>query len=237
MATEILFGRKTPLRFFKSSVGALQNDAGQLPPAYLSLDATPRETHTYANEMSSYPIEDGATITDFIRRVPEGLSIDGFITNAPVPYLEINQDPLSSGTQSANIDRVRPAFEMLLQLAGYKIGELGKGVVIPSEALLVDIVTGLRAYTNMVLIKLDVPRDATTGDALRFTAEFRKMDKVQLQTTIVQPVVEKKPAAAGAAKQNAGTVSNGSQSTATAKAKATSAARKALDASAAFLQG
>lgn len=236
MATEIILGRKTPLRFYKSSDNTLQNDNGQLPPAYLSLDTAPRESHRYENQVSTYPVEAGATISDFIRRVPETLIVDGFITNAPIPYLDAQTSDYSSATTTPNkYDRVRNAFEMLLQIAGYKIGELGKGVVVPAEALLVDIVTGLRAYTNMVLVSLEVPRDGRTGDALRFTAEFRRMDKVQLQTVLVTYVVEKKPAAINAANQASNTTDSGAQGTDEATVKQRSAARKVLDTAAGIL--
>lgn len=42
-------------------------------------------------------------------------------------------------------------------------------------ATLVTVSTSLETYESMVLVTLSVPRDATTGDALRFSATFRRV--------------------------------------------------------------
>lgn len=42
-------------------------------------------------------------------------------------------------------------------------------------ATLVTVSTSLETYDSMVLVGLAVPRDATTGDALRFSATFRRI--------------------------------------------------------------
>ncbi len=48
-----------------------------------------------------------------------------------------------------------------------------------------DVKTGLKSYENMVLESLTVPRDANTGGAFKFTANFREIRIVQSELLAV----------------------------------------------------
>lgn len=185
MAIELLFGRKQATYFTKSGVTEVK---------LLQLDAAPREEHRYQNEVTRYPLENGAAISDNIRGIPEELTIDGFITNAPVRYLAGLRDAL---TYDEGVSHVQDGFEILMRMAGYSVTTTEGRTAIPTEPLLVDIFTSLRVFTDMVMTNFSIPRDAQTGDALRFSASFVKIEKADLETSKVINVSTKKTGTAG----------------------------------------
>jgi len=178
----------------------------------LVCDATLRETHEYRNTVTEWPIEDGANISDHIRRNPDEVEINGFVTNSPVNSANIERigqfvgsqtDPYIAGTVGAatnigglvykNLKRaessnqVELARDILLDISGRKVD--GSNVA----PKLVRIVTGLRVYSDMAMMSLSIPRDAKTGQAMPFTAKFKKVEKVTNETiTIPNPNPEVK---------------------------------------------
>ena len=167
----ILFGRKA------GKIGELQ------------LDAVLSEQHEYENEVSQFPLEEGADITDHVKLYPETIIIDGFITNSPIRVLYedvsevIKRKPgeaeVRRETRTNAINNVELAQDILLKISGRQI----QGNNTTPE--IVDIVTGLRVYTGMVMTSLSIPRNARTGQAIQFTARFTRIVTVQSETIAI----------------------------------------------------
>jgi hypothetical protein len=162
MAIELLFNRKNP-----GKIGILE------------LDAMLSERQKYGNDITNFPIESGSSISDHVIQAPEEVEIEGFVTNTPVEFL--------SGLRPEKDDRVLNAYLTLLEIAGYKYPNqayrYNKLTVISeakNEFKLVEIISGLRVYTNMGLVTLDIPLDAKTGDCIKFNALFRKVNIVEV---------------------------------------------------------
>lgn len=146
-----------------------------------AIDAAISEQHQRSAEATTYPVEDGADVTDHVRIDPIMVVIEGVVTDTPHGAV-------------AN-ERGQP-FETDEGLTGTLDSEL-----LPSEEALakleeiftarqpVRIETSLRAYDSMVLIGLDVPRDRETGHALRFTASFQELRIRQSRRTTVRVAV------------------------------------------------
>lgn len=178
MVVELLFGRKKATQF--------QGLGGGL--GLLTLDATLSEDGRFQNRITDFPIESGSFISDHILHDPETLTIEGFVTNTPVYILGnagariIHDEPYK--------EPVMDAYEFLLKAMGYSLpqnptGRLGARLVEPlSDPILVDIVTEFRAYTDMAVESLSVPRRPDTGDALVFTATFKKVRQVEVKYTL-----------------------------------------------------
>jgi len=126
---------------------------------FLELDATPSETHVYESRPTNYPVETGVLITDHIRREPEQLRLDGFITNSPTD-LATPAVPFTS-------DLAQLAFDFLEEV--YK------------ERHLVDVVTRFKTYFDMAMSRLSIPRTNRTGDALAFSCSFVRIVKVSTE--------------------------------------------------------
>lgn len=183
MALSILFGRKT---------------AGKI--GELTLDVSINETHSYVSDVTSFPVEDGATITDHVRKQPVRLSITGFITNAPVKLAGTPPSPVLRTSGTSN--RVELARDYLIDLY--------------NKSTLIDIIqTGLLVYVNMIMSSLSIPRGAQTGDAINFSAEFVQITKVQSEIVIIQNVSELDGRAPNINDQGQNTADTGRQTTKT----------------------
>lgn len=137
------------------------------------LDVTIREQHTRENRVTQWPVEDGSTITDHINNQPRRVTIEGFITDAP----------LLSGAQLA--PRAQNAFIELERM--WQAREL------------LEVVTQYRRYSSMAIQKLDVPKNPNTGQALRFTVDFVEVQKANSETVEIPqealPAREEQPPA------------------------------------------
>lgn len=122
----------------------------------LLLDVTIRENHIFENRVTQWPVEDGSTITDHINNQPKRVTIEGFVTDSP----------LASGPQIT--PRAQNAF---IELEG-----------IWKRRELVDVVTQFRRYSNMAISRVEVPKTAATGRAIRFTVDLVEVQKAASET-------------------------------------------------------
>ncbi len=146
----------------------------------ITLDAELTENHNFASQVTRYPVENGADISDHISIEPESVSIEGIITDSPI------------GGGNAE-GRYLKTFDDLEQLW--------------RKQDVVDVVTHLKVYQDMAIRSLSIPRDNKTGQALRFTADLQKVVKANRQEVMIPegnlaPVV----ADQGGATQNMGGV-------------------------------
>lgn len=113
----------------------------------LIFDVTIEESHTDELEISDHPVEQGAQITDHSFKKPSGLTIKAGQSN-------------SSGEQAGDLRTVE-AYNALLKLQ--------------SDREPFDVITGKRAYKNMLVKSLSVTTDRVTENVLMFTAELREI--------------------------------------------------------------
>lgn len=156
--------------------------------ATVALDASVHEKHLTQVDITDSPVEQGSDVSDSLRKKPAELTIEGVVTNFPLaggpsqtivvsdqdaePESDFQFVSSSSWTQG----RAEAAYDTLERLAG--------------SSTLFQVVTSLRVYDNMTLRLLEVPRDATTGHALRFTAHFKELKIVNnatVQIAVSQP--------------------------------------------------
>ena len=144
--------------------------AGQV---LVQVDACISDGPEYRNKISSYPVENGLDVTDHIYQESDELKIEGVITNTP----DNSYDP-----NNEEGDYVFNAHDALMQIVGrYNMQKTNP----PSDTeeypnpVLVDIIgTRNRVYTDMICESLSIPATKETGDALTFTASFKKVRMV-----------------------------------------------------------
>lgn len=134
----------------------------------LQLDATLAENHSFKAEITSFPVENGADITDHIRNAPIEITVEGMVTNSPIRVFA--GEPNNFSDQPFG-NRVTLALEELLRIR--------------EERELVELVTGLQVYENMGMRSLDIPRSASQGQVLQFSAVFREVALVGVETVTV----------------------------------------------------
>lgn len=157
----VLFGRKT-----LGKIGEL------------TLDATLYESHDYINQITRFPVEDGADISDHIKQEPDTYTVEGFITNSPINLLQRIADVNRDLSRSEVSNNVELALDALLKISGRTInGE-------KTAPQLVTVVSGLRVYKEMALEVINIPVNPRTGQAMNFTAkltEFRKVESITVE--------------------------------------------------------
>lgn len=152
----------------------------------LALDCTVTETHTATSTVTEHPVESGANITDHIRPDPVQLSITGIVSDTPIGSKQV-QRAVSVGGASVQVTQQEPPSSA----TGFGRAAWAKLDAIRVAAKPVKVVTRDKTYESMALVSLSVPKEAKTGGALYFTAQFKQVRIVFNRSTKV--VVAKSP--------------------------------------------
>ncbi len=152
----------------------------------VAIDCTVTETHTATATVTEHPVESGANITDHIRPEPVQLSITGIVSDTPIGSKQIQRAIEAGGTKVQITERETPT-----SAAGFGRTAWAKLEAIRAAAKPVKVTTRDRTYESMALMSLSVPKEAKTGGAFMFTAQFKQVRIVFNRTTKV--VVAKAP--------------------------------------------
>ena len=101
-----------------------------LPTGAREFDASIEESHEADVDVTEFPVEEGADITDHLRPRPERITINGIVSNTPLTLDPRRLLPSSSGR------------DITAYLKLKEIKDTGQ---------LVSIVTSLRQYANMAI--------------------------------------------------------------------------------------
>lgn len=146
----------------------------------LILDASVSENHQIEVEVTDHPVEVGADMTDHRRRKPYKLTMEGIVTNTPLPKDSDPVQSLTAPTGSGITWQSRGQGDPTLATTAYL-----KLLDLADSARLLTIITALKTYENMTVTSIDVPRNAQIGQALRFTAQLREIRLVRNDTAQV----------------------------------------------------
>jgi hypothetical protein len=139
------------------------------------VDAALSEDHNFDSEVTSFPVERGANISDHIRQLPKSVTIEGIVSDTPIGRAGVVRSGVAALQEEGVIEAVPFSAEALDTLLS-----------IQARGEPVTITTSLRIYENMALEKLSVPRDQSTGGALRFNATFTEIRIVENRRTRVR---------------------------------------------------
>lgn len=135
----------------------------------VNLDASVSETHTKRNEIPNHPVEEGSDIADHVRRVPEEIVINGLVSNYPIAILaSLTAASPIEGDSSPIGDRTGEAYKRLREIM--------------DTAELIDVVTSLWDYTNMIISDMRVEREAATGNVINATITCKEVVLAQIET-------------------------------------------------------
>ncbi len=168
---------------------ALMSLLYRIPPTKIGsieLDASLSESHKSNAEATRHPVEKGAKITDHIRPEPEEITIEGIISNTPLNRTQQTRAVEFVGRDFRSEFVTSSTGEAPFGVPGYMEEAYAKLRDIRKNGELVTIVTQLRTYENMAMISLEIPRDAKTGDSLKFTATFSQIVIVENKVTQIK---------------------------------------------------
>lgn len=157
----------------------------------IELDANLEETHEWSAEATTNPVEEGSPVTDHVIENADKLRIRGFVSDAT----------MDSVFSERGLSRVAGIFN------GKSIASPAQGVFDALNTLIkkretVTVYTKHKVYTDMVLTDVNIPRAASNGEAIEFTAEFIHIRKVSTKTVDVpKGISAKKDGKAGKAMQ------------------------------------
>jgi hypothetical protein len=164
-----------------------------LPAGAIELDASLSENHSLDSEITQFPVEGGADISDHIRIKPRQLTITGVVTNHPIRLLaSVFEEP----------DRAAKAFDKLKEIR--------------DNRELVTVLTTLEEYENMVLTTVQIPRDVRRGQAVEATMTFREALIADSETIDLPEPVSKADTATRSPPADQGTQAKGAASPAEA---------------------
>lgn len=135
------------------------------------IDIAEVEEHTFENEVTEHPVESGSDITDHVRARAIVVSVDGIVSDTPLEALARRRNELVEVGGETFFKPSEEAFARLLEINATR------------EPITIE--TSLRVYTDMVLERFSAPRNAGTGDALRFSATFRQIRLITNERTTV----------------------------------------------------
>jgi hypothetical protein len=126
----------------------------QLKIAQIEVDVSISESHETECDITENPVEYGAAISDHVQVKPARLSIEGLVSDTPIKFFQGLRDLFDD-------NRSRKTYQELL--------------LIQQNRQPIEVITGLKKYSNMILKSLVVPRTADSGRALRFNATFQEV--------------------------------------------------------------
>ncbi len=138
----------------------------------VELDAAVTEKHSAKVEITKHPIEEGASPADHARVLPAQISIEGFLTNTPLgKELRLQRGITSDrATSTGAVGAVGQAQRSMAAIEK-----------LMTDRKAVTVKTDFKTYTNMLVTSLDVPRDARTGEAIRFTIMMEEIRIVRAE--------------------------------------------------------
>jgi hypothetical protein len=155
----------------------------------LELDAVLSEQHDFESEVTEHPVESGANVSDHIRNKPATLKLECVVSNTPIFQKEVVER--MGGFRKGSPGRAEDAFATLMRLR--------------EEQQPITVATRLKAYSNMAIASISIPRDAKTGDTMRFSLVLKEIRLVESTYTSYakEPRGKKKAALGDKAKDGA----------------------------------
>lgn len=120
------------------------------------IDCSLRENHSFDADVTDFPVESGANVTDNIRPLPIVIEIEGLISNTPIGLMRGERVDVTKTP-------VRSCYDLFQ--------------AIREERKPVTIRTSMGTYENMAMKSLSIPR-GEHEDAMKFNATFQQIQMV-----------------------------------------------------------
>lgn len=156
----------------------------------LTIDVNTSENHSRTAIVTNNEIENGSIIADHVVVNPQSFTINGIVTNSPLKL----KNSLASSVGGAASNELGGIAGGLISYAtsealsgsenGLSLAELAfiQLETIQEQAIPVKVRNNFYIYEDMIITDIQVPRDQSTGESLRFTAKFEKIKTVVSKT-------------------------------------------------------
>lgn len=141
----------------------------------IPLDARVGSTYRFSAEITQFPVESGATITDHVHLRPDEIQLEGMVSDTPVnelpTYLGLRGDRESHETGL----RSQTAFDAMF--------------TVWRDRLPLTVITEYMVFDDMLIESFEIPRAPDRGEAIWFTMTLRKIVTVETLTAALPPEV------------------------------------------------
>lgn len=150
--------------------GGTQDVVTEIP-----LDARVGSTYRFSSEITQFPVESGATITDHAHLRPDEIQLEGMVSDTPVnelpTYLGLRGD---RELKTAGL-RSQTAFDALF--------------TVWRDRLPLTVVTEYMVFEDMLIESFEIPKSPDRGEAIWFNMSLRKIITVKSLTAALPPEV------------------------------------------------
>jgi|GEM_PF-2408811 len=149
----------------------------------LIIDATHLEVIEYTAKVTEHPIETKESICDHIFKEPLKIKIEGSVTDSAIRFMGVFEMPL----QNNSIEKLTNSLKSFLPFNENAKPSRQAYTILKTyyEARqLVNVVSKLEAFNDMVIEHLTFTNDENTGGRLQFAAELKKIKFAQVKSQL-----------------------------------------------------
>lgn len=158
------------------------------PADGLTLDVSLAERHVMERQVTQYPVESGATISDHLQRRPQKLEISAYLTDTPSDIVEATVEAARNLQTAIAQSLDEPVVGPLASTRSKDLYRLLE--TLADREAVCRVVTDLRVYQDMVLLTLGVPRAPEDGRGLRVDLTFQRIIFAQTSTRAALTIEE-----------------------------------------------
>lgn len=140
----------------------------------IPLDARVSSSYRFQSEVTEFPVESGATITDHVHLRPDEIQLEGMVSDTPVNQMPTFLGLRGDEEQTAGL-RTQTAFDALF--------------ICWRDRVPLTVVTEYMIFDDMVVSSFEVPKDPDRGEAIWFSMTLRKIITVETLTAALPPEV------------------------------------------------
>jgi hypothetical protein len=140
----------------------------------IPLDARLSSSYRFGSQVTQFPVESGAKITDHVHLDPEEITLEGLVSDSPITEIPARMQLRGDNEETPSGSRTQSAYDALY--------------TVRSKRLLLTVVTEYKVYEDMVLESFEVPRSRDQG-GLQFTATLKQIVTVESMTGALPPDV------------------------------------------------
>ena len=138
------------------------------------VDATLTESHVLSSEVTNYPVESGATISDHVQLKPLVYNMTGTISDTPIGFLVLGNigNFINSVQSYFGGGRSKEAYYAIFKLWQSRVP--------------FTVTTNLKRYANMIFTSFVVDDDVDTSNEISFKATLQQVTIVTSQSIASQ---------------------------------------------------
>jgi hypothetical protein len=141
----------------------------------IPIDARISSTYSFRAEVTQFPVESGATVTDHVHTRPDEITLEGMVSDSGLVEFPSLLGLRGDGELQQPGTRRQTAFDAIFRAF--------------TDKTPLTVVTEYLIFDDMVIESFDVPKSPERGEAIWFNMTLRKISTVKTLTSSLPPEV------------------------------------------------